>query len=225
MTVISAKGVSDVIVEAKAKAVMTINSDGLSTAESSAFAHIIHPVEISSVNAYSSTKIRVTFDRPMKKNSDLTDVLNYIITPSSSWSAPVFFSEIVAESIVSPRYVDIVLDTEMTLDRSYGIEIDIISGPISEDNDPLDGATNIGHFRGFGIIPDILSVEAISQNRVDVVFTEDMTDNSEIRDITNYSFDKGLSILSILGMSGDTVQLVTSDQTAGELYTLTVTPT
>lgn len=225
MTVISAKGFSSALVTATAKTVMTIVGDAITEVETTAYARIVHPVEISSVVAYSVTRIRVTFDRPMKKNSDLTDVLNYTITPSSSWSAPVYFSEIVPEAIASPRYVDVVLDTEMTLNRSYGIEIETVDGPIGLYDDPLDASTNVGHFYGFGVIPDILSVEAIGQNRVDVVFNEAMTDNLEIRNDANYTFDKGLSVLAVLGVSSDTVQLATSDQTPGELYTLTVVPT
>jgi len=225
MAVISAEGLSATAVSSFAKPKIVIDGNGLAGVQSATNAHLINPVKISNVEAYSTTKVRITFDRPMNKNSQLLDDLNYMLTPSSTNAAPIYHSSIAAESIVSPRYVDVVLDSEMTHGESYELEVATEDGPTSVDENPLDHTTHEATFTGLGVIPEILSVVAVGKNRVDVIFTEAMTDNSEIRSASNYSFDGGLTVLDVLNVSSDTVQLATSDQTPGELYTLTVVPT
>ena len=225
MADVEGKGLSAPGISSLAKASMAISGDGLAQSLAVTGARLINPVKISSVNAYSASKVRITFDRPMDKNSQLVSVLNYELTPSSSSSAPLYHSSITPESVVSPRYVDVGLDSEMTHEGSYELEIATEGGPTSVDANPLDGTTNEDTFLGLGVIPGILSVVAVGRNRVDVIFTEAMADNVEIRTPSNYSFDKSLSVLGVLGVSSDTVQLATTDQTPGELYTLTVVPT
>ena len=223
--ILSIKGVAAAQSWAALKASMSISVNGIAQSQSSTSAYLINPVKISSVDAYSTSRIRITFDRTMKKDSKLLDVDNYLITPSSTVSAPIYYSEVIPESIASPRYVDIALDSEMTDGEQYDLEIATDDGPMSEDGNPLDITTNESTFTGTGILPEILSVKAVGLNRVDVIFTEAMTDNSGIRDASNYSFDKSLTVLGVLNVWSDTVQLATSDQTPGELYTLTVVPT
>jgi hypothetical protein len=223
MAVIEANGIANALASSVAKSRMAMSADGISNPVSSSSAWLINPVKISSVVAYSLTKIRITFDRPMKKNSALTNIYNYEITPAPS-AAPISYSVITPESIASPRYVDVVLDTEMTNNGTYNLEIATVDGPIDNNGNPLTADTNTDIFFGLGELPEILSVKAVSQNRVDVIFTESMEDNLEIRDKTNYTFDKGLLVLDVLDLVSDTIQLVTSDQTPGELYTLTVVP-
>jgi len=110
----------------------------------------------------------------------------------------------------------------MTDGESYDIEIETSNGPESPDGMPFSVDTNKGSFLGLGELPQILSVEAVGINRVDVTFTETMTDNEAIRNAANYSFNNGLSVLSVLSMSDDVVKLATSDQVPGTLYTLTI---
>ena len=224
MTIHEAKGISSSVSATFARPSNIILGFALCESLATCNGFLINPVNISSVVPYSDTRIRITFDRPMKKNENLTDVFNYSVSPGVVDAAIVSFSEIIPESVSSPRYVDIVLDTEMTNGRPYDLEIATFDGPTDEDGNPFDSSTNTAVFIGKGTLPEILYVKAISQNRVDVVFTENMLDNSVIRDPLRYSFDKSLSVLSVAGLDGDTVQLVTSDQTPGELYTLTITP-
>ncbi len=205
-----------------AKARMDMKANGLSLATSVCLGNLINPVTILSVIAYSISKIRITFDRAMKKNSALLDVSSYVIENSSTNSAKIYYSEVECEKIGSPRYVDVILDSEMTNGGSYDVDIETTDGPISENNIPLIPETNSDSFTGLGILPVVLYVQAITKNIVDVVFSEAMTDNSSIRDKTNYSFDNGLSVLSIIEMEVNKVRLRTSDQVPGTLYTLTI---
>ncbi len=139
-------------------------------------------------------------------------------------AAELFFSEIIPERAANPTFVDIVLETEMTTDGEYELQIETEDGPVSVDDDPFDENTFDETFLGVGENPQVQAVEAISANRVDVIFTEQMKINDAIKDPSNYEFDNGLQVLSVVGVDGNRVMLVTSDQEPGELYTLTVAP-
>jgi len=224
MTIHEANAISSSVLATFGKSSNIVTGKALCESLAVCNGFLINPVKISSVVAYSDERIRITFDRPMRKNDNLTDVINYTIAPAAVDTATFFFSEIISESVPCPRYVDIILDTEMTDGRPYSLEIATFDGPVDEDGNPFDASTNTDSFLGNGTLPEILYIEAITLNRVDVVFTENMLDNSVIRDSARYSFDKGLTVLSVASLSGGTVQLVTADQTPGELYTLTITP-
>jgi len=175
-----------------------------------------------SISAISSTKIRINFDRGMLKSS-LLDYLNYTITPVTPYGSPLYFTLIEPENINEPTFIDIIT-SEMTNGVNYQCVIESSSiGPRDTEEIFIDPASDTKTFVGLGVKPEIKSVVAIGLNRVDVIFSETMEDNTAIRDKTNYSFDKGLSVLDILEFSKDTVKLVTSDQIEGELYTLTIT--
>ena len=112
----------------------------------------------------------------------------------------------------------------MTDGANYEVSVSTIA-PTDLSFNTMDGAANTQPFVGVGEAPVIASVVGVSRNRADVVFSETMKDNADIREASRYTWDNGLQTLDVLDVAGDTVQLVTSDQTPGVLYTLTVDPT
>lgn len=177
---------------------------------------------MSSVEVLSSTSIRLHFNEDMIKDSALLSPSNYALTPITPGAAPLFFTSVEApEGDNFPDYVDIAV-SEMTDGASYQAEVST-SGPTDKDSNFVDPLHNTANFTGEGDPPTVSSVVPISTNRVDVVFNEPMKDNTDIRDPSNYSWDNGLTTLSVLDVVDETVQLVTGDQTPGTLYTLTIT--
>ena len=218
----AAHGRCGIAIAPLAKSAKVHAAHGLSETPIVALGHLAKLI-IWSVAVLDPNKIRITFDRGMLKDSKLTNVLNYIITPTGV-GAPLYYNEIVPENVVYPTCID-VLTTEMTNGVNY--QCRIISGignngPTDPEGTPIDPASDTYSFVGVGVKPTIAAVQAISQNRVDVIFSENMEDNTAIRDKTNYTFDKGLNVLDILEVVDNTVKLVTSDQDSGELYTLTI---
>jgi hypothetical protein len=120
--------------------------------------------------------------------------------------------------------VDIDL-TEMTQGGSYRVTVNTGSGsPTDRYGFTVNLVGCFADFAGVGTAPTVVSVAAVGRNRVDVKFSEPMLDDGgDIRDPGRYTFDGGLSVISVLDVVGDTVKLVTSDQTAGQLYNLTIT--
>ena len=174
-----------------------------------------------SASALTSTKVRLTFDGGMTKDNLLTDPSNYLFTVGSG--ADLLATAVVAEDETNPTYVDITTN-EHTDGAVYTAEVNpLAGGPTGRFGMNVADGDNSAAFAGVGIPPTVASVEAVSANLVNVVFSEDMADNADIRDASNYSFSGGLSVISVLDVSGDTVQLVTSDQTPGTLYNLTIT--
>lgn len=177
--------------------------------------------QLASVERVSSTRLRLHFNEELIKNAALLNPANYALTPITPGAAPLFFTTITPpDGDNFPAYVDIIC-SEMTDGASYEATVST-SGPTDRALNTIDpGAATVG-FTGLGTPPAVANVIAISANRVDVVFDETMKDNADIRDPSNYAWDNGLSTLSVLDVVGDTVQLVTSDQTEGQLYTLTI---
>jgi len=182
--------------------------------------------KMTSVDVVSSIRIRLNFSQPMKKDTKLLNTSNYQVNPDEAGAIGVTIQSVSPEPISLPTYVELNI-SEMTDGKAYIAAI----APHGVPNCPTNAAglgIDPGHdekpFTAVGDAPTILRVEPISANRVNVVFSENMKDNADIRDISKYSFDKGLSVLSVLNMEGDTVELVTSDQIPGEVYTLTMNP-
>jgi len=173
-----------------------------------------------------------TLPRPLEEDIPTDSYLRYY-TPRPDYENPVpgglpykaaelFYSQIVPERVIYPRWVDIILDTEMTTDGEYQCTIATPDGPCSTQGDPIENES--ADFSGEGVAPNVQAVKAIATTIVDVIFTERMKNNDAIKDPNNYEFDKGLVVLGVMGVNGDTVRLITSAQTPGELYTLTVAP-
>jgi len=199
-----------------------VDSYGLSEAVSTALGRLVELVEIIAAEMTIAGKIRVTFDRPMSKDANLSNRLFYTIAPISPGAVTPYVDEVILPDVTAPEYVDLVT-SEHTDAASYEVTVDA-SGPTGVDGLTVDETRNVQGYTGIGDIPYVDSVVAVSENRVDVVFSENMTINDDIKDSSKYGFDNGLIVLSVLEVSGSTAKLVTSDQIPGTLYTLTVTP-
>lgn len=169
-------------------------------------------------------RVRFHFSEPMLRSAALEAPANYgfsVLTPGAS--------DIYVESVVvpdtptNPSYVD-VFCSEQTIGADYEATVST-SGPTDRSLNSINPASATVAFVGIGTTPTVARVEAISQNRVDVVFSEAMASNADIREASRYTWDSGLLTLSVLDVVSDTVKLVTSDQTPGTLYNLTIDPT
>jgi len=196
--------------------------EGISACVVTPLGHLVAPVELVSAVASTSKRVRISFDRAMLLDAKLTSLANYSIVPKFYTGAPISIVELDPQGIAEPTYVDLVV-TEMTDGETYIAEVQALIGPIDTEGVPLAAATNSVEFFGSGVDPTIDSLKATGLNGVEVIFSEAMYDNVTIRDITRYSFDNGLNVLSISDVIGDTVTLVTDDQVPGLLYTLTIT--
>lgn len=182
--------------------------------------------KLTSVDVVTPTKIRLHFNQAMKKDSNLLKTSNYQVNPNEAGAIGVTVQSVDPEVISQPTFVELHI-SETTDNKEYiaAVAPNGVPGcPTNAAGLGVDPSHDEQLFTAEGEAPTILRVEPVSANRVDVVFSENMKDNADIRDISKYSFDKGLSVLSILSMEGDTVELVTSDQIPGEVYTLTINP-
>lgn len=195
---------------------------GLCSIPATPLGHLVEYVELVSVEAKTSLEVRITFDKPMLNNGALRSTSSYGITPKFPSGAPLVLTHVQPEGVVAPTYVDVTV-TEMTDGETYIAEVATPIGPVDTEGTPINPAANTVEYFGIGIDPTILSVTATGLNTVEVKFSEPMDDNAGIRNPSRYSFDNGLSVLSISSVVGDTVTLVTDDQTPGVLYTLTIT--
>lgn len=169
-------------------------------------------------------RVRVTFSEPMLRGSALTSVLNYAFGVLTAGAAPVFVESVeVPDSDTYPTRVDIIC-SEMTNGADYEVVVST-SGPMDRSLNQVDPAGDTFAIVGMGDPPELARVEAISANRVNVIFDENMRDNTAIREASRYTWSGGLETVSVLGVEGTIVQLVTTDQAPGVLYTLTIDPT
>lgn len=174
-----------------------------------------------SVDVKSSVLIRLNFSEEMILNSDLIDPNNYTVEPITPGAAPVFFTEVITpEDDDFPIWVELPL-SEMTDGDTYEVTVSA-TGPVNRTFETMDSANNSTQYTGKGVFPSIDRAESVGANRADIIFTELMEDNASIRDETKYTWDNGLTTLSVLDVVGDIVKLVTSEQTEGILYTLTI---
>ena len=183
--------------------------------------NIIAAPRVLSASALSSTEIRVRFDQPMSNDSRLVDVSAYTAFPNFG-GAQVYVSAVEPENVVNPQYVDLTVN-EMTDGQGYTVEVDTgPSAPVNRLGLSLNTGANFAVLTGVGVRPTILRVVPVAIDLVDIVFSEPMLDNAAIRNADKYSFDGGLSVLAVQSLISDTVRLVTSDQTPGALYNLTI---
>lgn len=175
---------------------------------------------LSGIDVVSSTKLRFNFDEPMRKDAALLNPANYAVTVLTPGAANLFFSSVTAQNVATPEWVEV--DTsEMTDGASYDGAVSNVVDIVGNEIDPgFDSDT----FTGVGEAPFVDRLEAVGENRIDVYFNEQMTDNADIRNPAKYSFDNGLATVSVLNVVGEKVELVTGDQIPGTLYTLTVVP-
>lgn len=182
---------------------------------------IIAAPRVAGVEILDSLKIRIRFDQPMASNSNLSSPGNYLISSLGAGVA-IFVSSVTPEAGAAPTYVDLDVN-EMTGGEPYRVSVQAGAGaPESQFAIALNPLGAQFLFTGLGVDPTVISVAAVGENRADVKFSENMFDNAAIRDPSNYAFDGGLIVTSVLDVVGDTVRLVTTDQTPGTLYNLTI---
>lgn len=177
--------------------------------------------QVAAAVALNATKIRVTFDEPMDLNgTELENPLNYTITPTGG-GASVFVGSVVLPAGTNPSFVELVV-SEMTDGGAYEVAV-ASAGPIRDAAfNPLDAGFDTAAFTGAGDAPLLLQIVPVSKTRVDVIFNETMKDNADIRDPSNYVWNNGLVTLSVLDFTVDTLRIVTTEQTEGLLYQLTI---
>ncbi len=187
-----------------------------------AFSGIIRAApRVESVEAITSTKVRIRFNVGMRDDNLLRNPFNYLFEPSAG-GATVYTKNITPGPGLNPKYID-AETTEHTDGINYNAQVNYLEGgPTNRFGINVAAGDSSALYAGIGINPKVARVVAVSQNRVDVIFTERMLDNSDIRNIGNYSFTGGLSVVSVLDVVDDTVQLVTTDQTPGAVYELTI---
>lgn len=163
----------------------------------------------------STGNLTVKFDTPMD-DSWATSLSAYAIEPTPG-ASPVYYSS----ATISTDGLSVEIDITETLNNAA---YDFVVSNLVRDHygNTIDPAFNSGVFFGVGIEPTVIRAVAISQNRLDVVFSEKMADNVEIRNASRYTVDNGLTVLEVLEVDGDTVKLVTTDQIPQTLYTLTI---
>lgn len=167
---------------------------------------------------------RVHFSEPMLRGGALTSDLYYSFTVLTAGAAPVFVERVVAPSTPTyPEYVDVYC-SEMTDGANYELVVSTL-GPTDRAHNHIDPTGDTVAIVGVGEVPTLSRVEAISANRVNVIFSESMRDNVAIREASRYTWDNGLETVEVIGVEGNIVQLVTTDQTPGTLYNLTIDPT
>ncbi len=99
-------------------------------------------------------------------------------------------------------------------------------GPLSvADAEGTTVVTDAFPFTGNGSLPEILVAYATDKNTIVVQFSEAVLDLGSIRTVGAYASNLGLTITSVLSVDASSVTLKTSDQTPGQLYTLTLTGT
>ncbi len=170
--------------------------------------------------ATTSKRIRVVFDEPMNPNAALSNSASYTVTPQAAGVGAVVVNSV---EVIGPSPVSVDLNvSEMKDGGSYELAVDS-SGPVQDAAfNLLDPAADTDLFTGVGVKPTLLRVEAVSKTRADVVFSELMRDNADIRNVASYVWNLGLATIAVLAVNGDTVKLVTSEQDPDVLYQLTV---
>lgn len=174
---------------------------------------------LSSIQVISDTRVRVFFSEPMRDDPDLRATSNYVIT-SLTGGVDMFVSRIEPESNeVNPTFVDLIV-TEGTNAEDYEVTVSNVKDVAGN----VIGTPNVDSFTATGTPPVIEALQAISINRVDVIFNEPIQVNAFALDPANYVWDNGLSTVEVIEVDGNRAKLVTTDQDPDTLYTLTVTP-
>lgn len=182
------------------------------------------PPAFSSVVPTSSTTIRATFDSPMLNNLELSDPDNYDVSPTDG-GAPVAVTAATPEGVAEPTYVDLVV-TEMTDGEAYELAATTI-----EDTQGTEIDSTPFPFTGVGVAPQVSSAVAVNSTKVRVTFNEPMDQNgNELANPDNYSITPtGAGAVSVFvnevianGVNPSSVELVTSEMTDGEPYSVEV---
>jgi hypothetical protein len=181
----------------------------------------VNPKIVQPTKLLSAYKLKITFSKEMEYDSNLLNLSNYMVEPDTTDGVPINLLSIETENTTNPKYVEITC-SEFTNGEIYNISIEKINGPKSISGFYMDPTQGSFQVTGIGVIPTVETLVATSKNTFELTFSENMLDNTFIKDKTKYSFDKGLTINNLI-FTPSTITLVTTDQDPGELYTLTIT--
>lgn len=174
-------------------------------------------MRVKKVTPISPTKIKIEFVSGAIVNDDLVNPSNYIFSEVSPGAANVVpVSVEIPFGVSSPSYVYI-----ETSEHTDNAEYELTIGNNIIGNNVLGGDYSFNYI-GIGESPTVILVLAVAQDEVDVYFSENMKDNTSIRDANNYVWDGGLQTLSVLSVIDNVVTLKTSAQTESVLYNLTI---
>lgn len=180
------------------------------------FIGVADDISVVDVTYSSESGITITFDSKM--NPDFLGLDSFSIVPSSGFLSAHYTS---VERISDFEYR---LPTTLLRDgETYTVTA--TSTVVDAYGNDVDVGANSGSIVGVGSPLSILRVDSVGQNRINVVFNRAVYDGPSSRDETLYTADGGLNIVSVVGVNGSEVQLVTSDQTEELIYTLTVDTT
>jgi hypothetical protein len=179
--------------------------------------------------ALSETLVRVTFSEAMTNNAALTTPGNYVFTPAGD-SAAVSATVVTPESGPGPSYVDVTLNTGMSVGQdNYNVAVDNSVKDLAGNT--LDPAADDVDFDGYGVRPEVRRVVSTEADlaTVRVVYTKAVKQVSasnpdDALNPDNYSIAGASSVVvsSVATVSPNIVDLTVGGQVAGGEYTLTV---
>ena len=197
-----------------------VNTNGVCTISNENYGKLVVLTKVLSAAMSRVGEVKIEFNRKMRKNTLLVDPYYYALTPITPGAVTPYINSISTPDVINPSYVT--LDVSgMTNGATYKATV-AKYGPSDIDGLYIDELFNNQDFSAIGEIPTIKQITAISETIIDVKFTKNMKYNPAIRDVSKYTANGGLSIISILEVSEDTVKLVTSEQSPGVLYTLSI---
>lgn len=174
---------------------------------------------VAGIELLSETRLRIRFDERMRDDGALRSAQSYAIAPTTG-GAPVFVGAAVPETVNGEIRSVVIAMTEQTNGGAYAITV---SGDVVDYiGNSVDPSFSTVAFTGRGVAPAVMRIDGLSANRLDVFFTEPIRRNPFSLATSTYTFNNGLSVLGVLAVDGNKVSLVTSPQTPGTTYTLSI---
>lgn len=170
----------------------------------------------------SSLVIRVYFNEGVVNDSELRDVANYSIAPSSPEdSIGIDCISVTPDPLnTNPLYVDLEV-TDCTNRAEYVVTI--VPDRIQNSNGDFIGRDgNTATYNGVSESPSVLLAISTSETTYKVTFSKPMAQNADLVDPRNYIFSDNLRCTKVTVENYSTVILTTTKQTKGHIYTLTV---
>jgi len=164
--------------------------------------------------------LRVNFREALYEDDELNDVDNYTIYPYEAAAVSFEIISVTPEPGGFPTYIDLECN-DLTGGKGYRL---IIAGGVIQDAQQTKYFTGglRKEYTSVSVVPVIQTMRSTSLYEMQVVFSKPMDVNVDLLDESNWSFDKGLEVLSVTSLAPGVVALKTTKQTPSELYTLTV---
>lgn len=159
----------------------------------------------------SGTFITATFAADLVLAGDALDPTKWIITGGDD---PV--------TVTGISYLNNTVILDSTAQRSdvvYTLELPA-TGIRSATDDPFYGPYTMT-FQGYNTPPTVLMARSLDARLLEVIFSEAVSEGDAL-DSANYSIDNGLLVISSSRVTPSVYHLVTSRQTTGVVYTVTV---